>query len=101
MSKFIDTLIQKIETLKIYLADEELSDAALRVADIIEWVDDEQGIDLDDALSDFEEIDIYYNFTFRKTKNIRVVELDSINAEADFDDLMQDFKQKYTLTEIY
>lgn len=97
MSKFIDSLNKKLKALKDIVLDAELDES---IEEILSWVEDEQGTDLDDLITDFDQEDFREAISSHEL-NFRVIKLADINAEADFEDLLQEFKQKYILTEIY
>ena len=97
MSKFIDSLNKKLKALKDIVLDAELDES---IEELLSWVEDEQGTDLDDLITDFDQDDFREAISSHEL-NYRVIKLSDINAEADFEDLLQEFKQKYILTEIY
>ena len=98
MSNFLNSLNRKLLALKNVVLDEKLDE---EIEDIRSWVDDEEGTDLEDVLSDFDEVDIISNFfDDHLPSDHRVIILSDINAEADFDEIMEGFKQKHILTKI-
>lgn len=97
MSNFIDKLKEKIKELK----ESTLETVMYDISELYEWVDDEMGTDLEDILSDFGDEDIKDQLRDIVPQNMRIIELSDINAESDFDELMQDFKRKHMLTKIY
>ena len=106
MSKFLNSLNRKLLALKNVVLDERIDEdiqawIGEEIEDIRAWIDDE-GTDLEDLLTDFEEEDILSNFLDEHIPtDHRVIILSDINAEADFDEMVQIFKSAHPLTEIY
>lgn len=98
MSNFINKLEGKLEELKNLIDDEEHPHSQ-EVQEIIDWLEDEWAQDADDILKDFEteQIGEFWEDHI-KTTGSRHVTLSDINAESEFDELMESFKSKHILT---
>lgn len=55
---------------------------------------------LAEILEDFDKEDIWETVIANKPPNVRVIEFDNIQAEAELDELLKDFNLKYILTDI-
>lgn len=98
MSNFLNNLDRRLLVLK---DRDSLIDLIQEIEDIRYWIDDVVGTDLEDVLSDFEQEDIKEQIVDFIPEGHRLVELPDINAEADFEELLQEFKSKHILTKIY
>lgn len=99
MSKFNDTLLGKIEEIINLLPPEE-DYVKGELKDVMAWVEEKEGTDLEDLVSDFDDWDAMQALTALRPKTYRIIEVDNIQAEAELDELLQTFKQKHLLTEI-
>ena len=70
------------------------------IDEIISFVEDSEGEDLEDLMSDFDIEDQMDYFRDSKPVNVVWIECSDINAEADLKELLEEFKQKHILTKI-
>lgn len=89
-------LVSHKEDLQIGFEDMYDSD----IDEIISFVEDSQGEDLEDLMSDFDKEDQMEYFRDNKAAGAIWIECSDINAEADFKKLLEEFKQKHILTKI-
>lgn len=70
------------------------------IDEIISFVEDSQGEDLEDLMADFDKEDQMEYFRDIKAAGVIWIECSDINAEADLKELLEEFKQKHILTKI-
>ena len=100
MSKTNEKVIKMLVSLResIQLAQGEMYD--LDIDEIISFVEDSEGADLEDLMADFDKEDQMEFFRDSKPANVVWIECSDINAEADLKELLEEFKQKHILTKI-
>ena len=97
MSKFTDKLKEKIRGLSGLVSTEFIEEGC---QEIISFVEDSQGEDLEDLMADFDKEDQMDYFRDNKAAGSVWIECSDINAEADLKELLEEFKQKHILTKI-
>ena len=100
MSKTNDKVIGMLASLKddLQLKFDDMYDSD--IDEIISFVEDEEGTDLEDLMSDFDKEDQMDYFRDSKAVEVIWIECSDINAEADLKELLEEFKQKHILTKI-
>ena len=100
MSKSNDKVIKMLASLKddLQLKFDDMYDSD--IDEIISFVEDEEGTDLEDLMSDFDKEDQMEFFRYNKAAGAIWIECSDINAEADLKELLEEFKQKHILTKI-
>lgn len=105
MSEFNRKLQNKIRgIMKDLKVDDLLLDIPKTLEDLDElkdWIDDEEGTDLEDILSDFDDPDIFKCLLDRMPKNVRLVEIPDINTESEIDEYLDNLKLNNTLITVY
>lgn len=97
MSKFTNTLKSKLEDIKRKTYD---IDTEKLLNDLYKWVNDKEGEDLEDVLSDYSEAEKLEYFRNNKSPNLVLIEVPNIAAESELAEVLNKFKCKYALTEI-
>ena len=100
MSKTNDKVIRMLASLKgdLQLKFDDMYDS--EIDDIIGFVEDSEGEDLEDLMADFDKEDQMDYFRDNKAAGVTWIECSDINAEADLKELLEEFKQKHILTKI-
>lgn len=100
MSKTNDNVIKMLASLRddLQISFEDQYDTDLN--EIISFVEDSEGADLEDLMADFDKEDQMEFFRDSKPANVVWIECSDINAEADLKELLEEFKQKHILTKI-
>ena len=100
MSKTNDNVIKMLASLRddLQLKFDDMYDS--EIYEIISFVGDSQGEDLEDLMSDFDKEDQMEFFRDNKAAGAIWIECSDINAEADLKELLEEFKQKHILTKI-
>ena len=100
MSKTNDKVIGMLASLKddLQLKFEDMYDSD--IDEIIGFVEDSEGVDLEDLMADFDKEDQMDYFIDNKAAGSVWIECSDINAEADLKELLEEFKQKHILTKI-
>ena len=100
MSKTNDKVIRMLASLKndLQLNFDDMYDSD--IDEIIGFIEDEEGTDLEDSMSDFDKEDHMEYFIGNKAAGAIWIECSDINAEADLKELLEEFKQKHILTKI-
>ena len=100
MSKTNDNVIKMLASLRdvLQLKFDDMCDSD--IDEIISFVEDSEGADLEDLMSDFDKEDQMDYFRDSKPANVVWIECSDINAEADLKELLEEFKQKHILTKI-
>ena len=100
MSKTNDNVIKMLASLRddLQLKFDDMYDS--EIYEIISFVGDSQGEDLEDLMSDFDKEDQMEFFRDNKAAGDIWIECSDINAEADLKELLEEFKQKHILTKI-
>jgi len=99
MSKFTDKLKEKIRY-ALDVEDMDVGEMERADAEVFYFIDDEEGTDLEDLMSDFDKEDQMEYFRDNKAAGVIWIECSDINAEADLKELLEEFKQKHILTKI-
>ena len=99
MSKFTDKLKEKIRY-ALGVEDMDVEEMEKADAEVFHFIDDEEGTDLEDLMSDFDIEDQMDYFRDYKAAGAILIECSDINAEADLKELLEEFKQKHILTKI-
>ena len=100
MSKTNDKVIKMLASLRddLQLKFDDMYDSD--IDEIISFVEDSEGEDLEDLMADFDEEDQMEFFRDNKAAGAIWIECSDINAEADLKELLEEFKQKHILTKI-
>ena len=100
MSKTNDNVIKMLTSLKddLQIGFEDMYDSD--IDEIISFVEDSQGKDLEDSMSDFDKEDQMEYFTDNMPAGAILIACSDINAEVDLKELLGEFKQKHILTKI-
>ena len=100
MSKTNDKVVRMLASLKndLQLDFDDMYDSD--IDEIIGFIEDEEGIDLEDSMSDFDKEDQMEYFRDNIAAGVIWIECSDINAEADLKELLEEFKQKHILTKI-
>lgn len=99
MSKFTDKLKEKIRH-ALGVGDLDVEEMETADAEVFYSIDDLEGTDLEDLMSDFDIEDQMDYFRDNKAAGAIWIECSDINAEADLKELLEEFKQKHILTKI-
>ena len=100
MSKTNDNVIKMLASLRddLQLKFDDMYDS--EIDEIISFVEDSEGEDLEDLMADFDKEDQMDYFRDNKAAGVIWIECSDINAEADLKELLEEFKQKHILTKI-
>ena len=99
MSKFTDKLKEKIRH-ALGVGDMDVEEMETADAEVFYFIDDQEGKDLWDLISDFDKEDQMDYFRDNISEGAIWIECSDINAEADLKELLEGFKQKHILTKI-
>ena len=100
MSKTNDKVIRMLASLKgdLQLKFDDMYDS--EIDDIIGFVEDSEGEDLEDLMADFDKEDQMDYFRDNKAAGVTWIECSDINAEADLKELLEEFKSRHIMTKI-
>lgn len=100
MSKTNDKVLKMLASLKndLQLKFDDMCDSD--IDEIISFVEDSEGEDLEDLMSDFDIEDQMDYFIASKPANAVWIECSDINAEADLKELLEEFKSRHIMTKI-
>ena len=100
MSKTNDNVIKMLASLRddLQLKFDDMYDS--EIDEIISFVEDSQGVDLGDLISDFDKEDQMDYFRDNKAAGAIWIECSDINAEADLKELLEEFKSRHIMTKI-
>ena len=100
MSKTNDKVIRMLASLKgdLQLKFDDMYDS--EIDDIIGFVEDSEGVDLEDLMADFDKEDQMDYFRDNKAAGVTWIECSDINAEADLKELLEEFKSRHIMTKI-
>ena len=100
MSKTNDKVIRMLASLKgdLQLKFDDMYDS--EIDDIIGFVEDNEGVDLEDLMADFDKEDQMDYFRDNNAAGVTWIECSDINAEADLKELLEEFKSRHIMTKI-
>ena len=100
MSKTNDKVIRMLASLKgdLQLKFDDMYDS--EIDDIIGFVEDSEGVDLEDLMADFDKEDQMDYFRDNIAAGVTWIECSDINAEADLKELLEEFKSRHIMTKI-